>query len=322
MTRFLPFLGAVRASTSARVAEVRRRIVALDQRTDRALLRVLEQLERQRERLVARLASQVGSEFDQAVARDLLRATERELEELIAEIEPLFRDHYLDALRRGDEDTLGYAVQSLPPSELVRGFAAVDESLVYAATELARTRAKGISNELASRISSALVDAASGSSGFEEVAREIGVVFKTADRDPGVFGSLATQVERATRTETGRLYQRGQELRIEKLDGEVAREVLKGWVTIKDGRQRKTHDVLNGSTIPHRERFIVGTEDKELARVSWERAEAEGLAKPSGARPASGPHDSTLPAREVLQCRCTLVPRFGAVRDLRLLGRN
>jgi SPP1 gp7 family putative phage head morphogenesis protein len=58
----------------------------------------------------------------------------------------------------------------------------------------------------------------------------------------------------------------------------------KRWYSVGDNRTRSSHQMLNGTTIRFDEKFTVG-----------------GVA-------ADGPHDTVLPASEVVNCRCRLIP--------------
>jgi phage portal protein BeeE len=58
----------------------------------------------------------------------------------------------------------------------------------------------------------------------------------------------------------------------------------KRWYSVGDGRTRESHAALNGTTVDFDAKFNVG-----------------GVM-------ADGPHDSRLPAREVVNCRCRLIP--------------
>lgn len=58
----------------------------------------------------------------------------------------------------------------------------------------------------------------------------------------------------------------------------------KRWYSVGDGRTRESHRDLNGTTVRFDEKFNVG-----------------GVM-------ADGPHSTNLPAREVVNCRCRLIP--------------
>ena len=97
-------------------------------------------------------------------------------------------------------------------------------------------------------------------------------------RVEGVLGS--ERAERVARTELSGLMN---EVSYRQMSdsGVVAK---KRWYSIGDGRTRGTHAALNGTTVSFGAKFNVG-----------------GLM-------ADGPHDPVLPAREVVNCRCRLIP--------------
>lgn len=312
-SRLLPFLGAVsdeqRRVAVARVRENIRRIVA---REDDAVADMLRALEDARRRLLARMAT--GTEFDVAMGNALLRENEELIRELRRRLPPILQSSFRDALRQGDGDVVGYAIDSLPIAEAGPGFASIDPVLLDFAARNSATLVDQITTKLRADLDMAITAAATGSSTPADVAARIGTVLREADRDPGVFGTIATQVERVTRTEIGRLYSGAAEIRIKRLEKDTSRVVRKRWVATNDDRTRPTHRHLNGAEIPSDEHFNVGvaadSDESSWWRRSYEEAQREG--GPLATR-ATGPHDSVLPASESVNCRCVLVPAFGAV---------
>lgn len=307
----LPFLGAVseeqRRVAVALVRENIRRIVA---REDDAVADMLRALEDARRRLLAKIAT--GTEFDVATGTALLQETERVERELRQRLPPVLQGAFRDALRRGDADVVGYAFESLPAAEALPGFAAIDPVLLDFAARNSATLVDQISTKLRADLDLAISAAATGSSSPADVAARIGTVLREADRDPGIFGTIATQVERVTRTEIGRLYSGAAEIRIKRLEKDTGRTVRKRWVATNDDRTRPTHRHLNGAEILGTDHFNVGvaeeSDDSPWWKRSYEEAEREG--GPLAIK-ATGPHDSVLPPGESVNCRCVLVPVFG-----------
>ncbi len=96
----------------------------------------------------------------------------------------------------------------------------------------------------------------------------------------GKAGEVAERAERIARTELGGLMNDVTLTQFE-ASGVVK---AKRWYTIGDDRTRESHLALNGVEIPMGDRFSVG------------------------GHPADGPHDPSLPASEVVNCRCRLIP--------------
>jgi SPP1 gp7 family putative phage head morphogenesis protein len=97
-------------------------------------------------------------------------------------------------------------------------------------------------------------------------------------RVEGVLG--AERAERVARTELSGLMNEVTYKQMED-SGVVAR---KRWYSVGDSRTRESHLALNGTTVAFDEKFNVnGTM-------------------------ADGPHDRSLPASEVVNCRCRIIP--------------
>jgi HK97 family phage portal protein len=132
---------------------------------------------------------------------------------------------------------------------------------------------QGIHSDLTKALSTAYQQGESIDGATARVARLLGV-------DPENPLSIGHRAETIARTETIGL---SNELAREQMrdSGEVSQ---KQWYSIGDERTRESHFALNGTTIGINEQFDVnGTM-------------------------ADGPHDSNLPAEEVINCRCRLIP--------------
>lgn len=94
---------------------------------------------------------------------------------------------------------------------------------------------------------------------------------------------VAARAERIARTELSSLMNRVA------YDQMVESEVVshKRWYSIGDNRSRDSHRELNGTMVRLDEKFLVG-----------------GV-------PADGPHDPALPASQIVNCRCRLIPVVG-----------
>jgi hypothetical protein len=310
----LPVLGALtddeRRVAIANARENIARVVSIE---DSAAEEVLRALEDSRVRLLSRIRT--GTEFDAAIANDLLRDVDEQMKQLAARLGPTLRDRFRDVLAAGDRDMMGYALKSLPPHEHGPGFSSIDPVLLDFATRNSADLVGQFTTKLRADLNLTITAAATGTSTAADVAEKIGSTLREADRDPGIYGTLATQIERVTRTELGRLYSGSGEARLERLKNDTGRDVRKRWVATNDARTRPTHWHLSGATIPVDERFNVAVDENAAESVWWtlsyEEAERKGGAL---GWPASGPHDSALPGNESINCRCVLIPVFGPLK--------
>ena len=130
-----------------------------------------------------------------------------------------------------------------------------------------------IHDDLTSSLAAAYQNGESVDGAIARIGRMLGV-------DPADPGQIGHRAEAIARTETIGL------------SNDVARKQMsesgvvthKEWYSIGDERTRESHAMLNGTRIPFNEQFNVnGTM-------------------------ADGPHDPSLPAEEVINCRCRLIP--------------
>lgn len=298
--RVLAATPEARAISRARVRDNVRRLGEMGQVR---LEEVLAELERTRQRLLSLLAD--GTEFDQARARQLIAAVEEESRRLRGTIrEPLVRA-YTDAARAGDTDFHAYGRTLLGPEvSLSQG---VSVTLLDTASARTADLVGQISETARSTLNTVMRRAASGSSTAQDVARQIGGVLSAEARPTGVFGTLATQIERIHRTEVGAMYEAAGKARTVQIARESPFEMQEVWIAVLDGRERHDHATMNGATIRVGEHFNYGA-GPTWSKRSYEQAEAEG-----GTLGIScmGPLDSILPAEAAVNCRCTRGLRRG-----------
>lgn len=118
----------------------------------------------------------------------------------------------------------------------------------------------------------------------DDVTEAIREAYLNGESVDGAIGRVeavlgAERAERVARTELSGLMNEVSYRQM--VDAGVER---KRWYSVGDGRTRDSHRELNGTTVLFSEKFTVG-----------------GVA-------ADGPHDPVLPAREVVNCRCRLIP--------------
>lgn len=290
-------LAATPERRAASVRDVRRNIARIVQRGDSDRVELVKTLRDTRARIVARLA-EGGSEFDTARAQSMLRSIDAEIAQLRAQMQTVMGRSFVNALTQGAADMARQAQTVLGTDLGISG--TIDTTLVQFAQQNTETLVQQIGARARSDLRSIMLRSATGSSTTEDVAREIGDVLRREGRDPGTFGRLADQVERVHRTESSRLYEGASEATEKQVATRSRYRMLKKWVAQGGSRQRANHWAMNGVTIPVGEHFNLNA--GASSRMSYEEAQRTGGTL--GLK-ASGPHDSALPAREVVNCRCT-----------------
>lgn len=284
-------------------AKVRENIERLGEMGQLYLSEVLAELERTRQRLVAMLAN--GTAFDQARAREMIAAVEQETTRLRARLREPFTAAFQGAARQGDADTVSYARLLIGrEAPLSQG---VSLTLMDAGASRSADLVGQITETTRSTLNALLRRSATGTSRPADVARDIGDALRPEARPTGVFGTLATQVERVHRTEVAGLYEQAGKARTVQVARESPWQMQEVWITLRDGRERADHAAMNGATIDVGESFNYGA-GGAASLVSYERAQREGLALGTA---CMGPHDSILPAAAVVNCRCTRGLRRG-----------
>lgn len=256
-----------------------RRVAA---RTDASAAEILRMLDEVRARLRDRLAG--GGEGSSMWARAMLREVQAEMERLASRMDATMSRHFLDAMQQADRDVLDVA--QLAANGRWLGMAGVSGDLIDFASQDSADLVRQITTGLRGQLNRTLRTASTGAVPIENVARALGDTIRTADRDPSIFGKVATQVERVLRTETGRLYEGAAAARVDRVVSDSGLSAEVGWITTLDGRERDSHRALNGTWIKYGEKFDVG------------------------GHPADGPLDPALPPEEAVNCRCTAGYRF------------
>lgn len=302
-------LAATEERRSVARAKVRKNVARLTELGRRNLASILRELEDSRARLVALLAS--GTEFDQARAAEMIRAVDAEVARLRRELRTPLAQGYVEALRTGDADIADEAREVLPTGDGFRISTGVSTALIDAATGRSADLVGEISEMARSRLNALMRRSATGSSRPADVAREIGTVLDAAGRPRGVYGTLATQIERVHRTETHALYETAAKARAIQVAAEVPWIMQEVWITVLDSRTRDSHREMNGAVIEVGESFNFGA-GPTSSKVSYEQAQREGLTLGLA---VNGPHDAILPAEEAVNCRCTRALRRGPRKE-------
>lgn len=303
MTVTITVLAADERTRAVARAKVRENIIRLGEMGQLYLDEVLADLERTRQRLVSMLAN--GTAFDQARAREMIAAVEQETTRLRARLREPFTAAFHGAARQGDADTLAYARLLIGrEAPLSQG---VSLTLMDAGASRSADLVGQITETTRATLNALLRRSATGTSRAADVARDIGDALTTAARPTGVFGTLATQIERVHRTEIAGLYEQAGKSRTLQVARESPWQMQEVWITLRDGRERADHAAMNGATIDVGESFNYGA-GGSASLVSYEQAQREGLALGIA---CMGPHDSILPAAAVVNCRCTRGLRRG-----------
>lgn len=266
-----------------KVRDMVQRLAVAGQRNLAEVLRVLDDA---RARLVAQLAT--GSEFDMARARTMIAQIEQETRRLRDELRRPLADGFRSSLTLGDADALAKATAIIPEMRFTAG---VSVSLIEVANERSADLVGQITEKARSDLNAIMRKSGMGTSRPADVAKALGTVLSTQNRPTGAFGTLSTQIERVHRTETAGLYEAAGKVRAARIALESPFELSKRWITIIDRRTRDSHLEMNGVVVPQDGKFTV-----------------------SGVE-CDGPHDSVLPAEEVVNCRCTLALVRGPRKD-------
>lgn len=302
--RVLAATPQARAIARERVRENVRRLGEFGQLR---LEEVLGELERTRQRLVAMVAE--GTEFDQTRARELIRAVDSEAARLRSALRAPLQQAFTGAARLGDADFSAYG-RSLV-GDGVRLSQGVSSTLLDTAVSRSADLVGQITETARSTLNRLLRQSATGASGPAEVARAIGGVLSAEARPTGVFGTLATQIERVHRTEVGAMYETAGKARTIQIARESPWVMEEVWIAVLDGRERHDHRTMNGAVIRVGERFNYGA-GPVWSKRSYEAAEQEGGTLGT---PCTGPLDAILPAEAAVNCRCTRGLRRGPPKN-------
>lgn len=151
----------------------------------------------------------------------------------------------------------------------------------------------GVSNLAIDRITTTLqLGVLSGESPFQ-LQRAIGDILRTQPDAAGRFGSVALRSEAILRTELNRTFSMATTARQAQFQTRVAQvfpelQPRKQWVTAGDDRVRPSHRRMHGVSVPMDDAFTFHGADGRTYQIA-------------------GPYDPTLPAAEVVHCRCRVV---------------
>lgn len=293
-------------------AERARRLVERVSRRERRNTReLLERLERLRRQLVAPLAD--ASEFDIRMRQELLADAERVVAELEATVHDALLEQVEAVARDSVESRLSLAATQLGDEAVQLAGISTDAIDLAGQYDPALVRRVGAATR--SEIRNVILSAELGEASGPDVARRLGAVLSREGRPTGVFGRLATQVERIARTEVQTVHELATKAADDRVVSRSTREAFKTWVTSRDTRVRSSHRHLSGVRIRYDERFNVGA-GREWSKVSYEEAQRRGGVL---GEPAEHPKDVSLSARQRINCRCTRALSFGRIQVEALL---
>lgn len=275
MTSLLASTPDARAVAAAAVRANIERVSAGQEKDVAEILRILGSA---RDRLVSML--QTGTDFDVARSRVMLAEVDRQMAQLRGELPPKIAETYKTAARAGDVDMLGQARVVLG-GEGLHLSQGVSSHLLDFASQASADLVGQITTQGRATINDVLRRGAVGSSRPADIAAALGDVLRGENRPTGIFGRLSTQIERVHRTATADFYENAGAARMKTVAKESPFVMRKRWVAILDARTRDTHREMNGVTVGIDEQFDL---DGTLC---------------------DGPHDSVLPAEEVVSCRCS-----------------
>ncbi len=245
---------------------------------DQAIRDMLKLLRQSRIEIAARVAEhemQISSypEIKRQVDSQILRF-ERQYKEILA-------DASERAFVAGQEIVDGGLAISEVGKRIAQTIPAIDETVLFTMTDFSADLVTKVSAEMRQFINNQVFFGVQGGLPVNEVINNIGTRI-----DKGVFKSAKARAEAIARTEINRVLSTAQEIRNKQV-AEIAPETKKFWLTAGDDRVRDSHKIVGRET---REKPIPINEDFNV-----------------GGSPASGPHDPRLPAREVINCRCSKI---------------
>ena len=286
---------ARRAFAAAAVREQIRDLLRGGSTSTRAMLGSLLRARRE----IAEQLARGGTEFDAFRSEQMVRAINAEIARLRFRLQSEFTRSLRTTAALGAQHAQAQAVVVLEAD--VPGLIGVDPTVIRFAEQNSADLVGKLTEDLRSQLNLAMRSSATGAATTADVQRKVGDVLRRADRDPGVFGKMATQIERVHRTEVARVYEGAKTVRERQVARSSPFEMFTRWIAIMDGRTRVEHRQMNGATIPVGEHFNFGA-GPTWSKVSYEQAGRDGGTL--GTR-VMGPHDSNLGAKDAVNCRCT-----------------
>lgn len=264
-----------------KVREIIRKILAHEESSVKAALRLLDQVRRE---IIAEIAVG-GSEFDLSVARQVKRAIEEQIKRLQTQLETQFKQ----SLAKSGE--LGRTLVDEPAVTIgTRSAFGLNPQLVQVAAEFSLGYVKGLTQDAERSILRVLQRSALGGVPVSKAIEEIGKSL----RSKGVFKSLAGRAETILRTELGRIQSIATHVRMLERRDAMARagyRLRKSWMTARDDRVRTTHRLIDGQVKEVDEPFLVP--------ITLVGEETEDLMYP---------RDPAGSAMNTINCRCAVKP--------------
>lgn len=260
-------------------------IADLDQLTDEAAEAVLALLERYRVEVLALLLA--TREPLSAQLRGLLLEVDLVLARLRRELEPVLVRHLRLAAGAGDQAVL--AALTRAGFAVPLGYVGVSEQLLRTAAAYVADLVTGLTLDARARITREVRLAALGGTSTTDLIARIG---RTLD-DPSVFRTLALRAEAIARTEVSRVHNMAW--------SEQAREI--------NGRYPGMRKVWEHSTSSPGFTLHQRRQSRPEHVALWRRTTAEPIPVDAPFRFPDGttamyPHDPSLPAGHVVNCRC------------------
>jgi len=263
----------------SRETEYRARLKGLLRQVDRLEAGHYKALAEELKRMRARLADALtqGTKYDALHAQRLLR----EAETVLLELEGKYRGALSGSIKTAYETGGQVADAALKRAGLDNlPLPSISAEQLFLAQNYSAALIKGITEDSLGKIDGILKRSLLGETTPFQVMKEIGGVLKKR---------TAYDLERITRTEINRALNLGTLARGKQLEKELP--LRKYWLHEDDSRARESHVRIGRATNPD---------------LGGEPIKADALFSVDGHR-AAGPHDPSLPAAEVINCRCRVI---------------
>ena len=248
--------------------------------TDEAVGRAKDMLTQAQQELVFQL-SQSPTEYSEWFFHQMLKEAERVFQDLNAQYTKLLEgdlDHVIDTVEEVIDAAAADYGLTLDLPKMSR------QTLEMLTNYSPGALIKGLTDDGQKYVNTVLEQGLLGVKSPWDVQKAIAATLEKS----GPFHSIAARAETIWRTEALRAYNTVSMVRYKRIDARQPGRFLKEWLHSGNTRNPRTHhQKLGGIAIPVDQKFLVGN------------------------YAADGPHDSVLPASEVIKCGCTtiLVPK-------------
>ena len=209
----------------------------------------------------------------------------QELDNILAELERVLSNELQQGLEGGFnsvEEVLRYMIEHF---NLNVSFPVLTLEVLGVSADYSADLVKGLTSELRKRLNLYISQTCLGQMDPYQLIK---LVKDQVVDQPLTFGAVETRAEAIARTEIARVYNTAQRIQIEKLGQAMEQtglQLKKMWVHSHVGKNpRPGHLALDGKKVDYKDYFVVG------GHKAW------------------GPHDPGLPASEVVNCGCGIVP--------------